>query len=436
MLSDDEFAEFDFLSWLMGERIAAAEERFEHKHGDQTIDLLTFVDASSIEKYNLNDECLFLIIAGELDTPITNRSQTLQISGKNDEWSINGAKLETSEIWSRLGEWQTKQYRSSVLRISREISEGLRTRVADSEAMNGTETAETYTGTIDLKNVKCCSKFFWCTSISFPEIRTASKKAIEDELKRLRLAREVLKPDSKAKCIADIRDRIEIATRNGSPFFVYEKVFNELMHEYVVKDTTELCRMWCNDMKGGMKRKLFGFLEANYGHLSLCAELKKRFDKEFAANVDALMNWIKEEASKATVASSLFDEMGQVDIEKVKRARTNHRSGLDQPRFDSTTDSDEIIASEMFSVLHAFGMSEFSSHLVNEIQKLSDFEYAFDRIIPLHRGYEDDLYKFCYPVSAYRDMKEKSANELAQFETASIKFQELKDKLLEKHKIF
>ena len=434
VMSDDKISSVEFLSWMMGKDVLAAEERFLEKHGDQTICLLDLVDDSLIEKYMLNDECLYLFIARKFDAPIANRSHYFQISGEKDQWSINGASLTTSEMWTRLGEWQKKQYSVSISRIAGAIPEVRRLLEREFDAMKRKRTFNQYSS--NLEYVKEFVTRHMYESVCDLDRRHELKLDMEDKLKTIRLEREIMKPGSKAKWVADIKDRIVTATREGSPLFIFEKVFNEVMDEYVVQDATALCEVWYRNVQEEIKTELFVYLEEEYGYLDLCAELQKQFEIEFTHNLYELLNWIKTRVCRETFASSsLFNEVGQVNMDGIERARSNTFLGAEdrpwQPKFISTTEIEEIIAYEMFAELHAVGTDGFTAALLDETQKLLDFKYICSEVINTS-AYTSTLYACCDYTCEFKAMKDKCSMEIELLKSAGEKFQRFKRKLLAK----
>ena len=239
-MSNDRITSLEFLSWMMGKKVLDGEERYAQKHGDQTIFLLGLVDSASIEKYMLNDESLFLIIGDE--APVSNRSQTLHMCKNGDEWTINDVRVTNGEMWNRLGEWQMKQYGLSVARIPQAISKGLKLRDEDLKDMRDKCTVSEYPVRNRLACVKSLLESFWDQHILTEDRCLELEIDLKERWQTLRLATEVMKPVSKSECIADIKERIIAATKDGSRYFVHEKVFNDIMDSYVIQDTTLMCR--------------------------------------------------------------------------------------------------------------------------------------------------------------------------------------------------
>lgn len=193
---------------------------------------------------------------------------------------------------------------------------------------------------------------------------------------------------------------------------------------------------------------MFEYLDVKYGHLNLCAELKKRFDNEFAANINLLAARISEAVPSATIAeSTLFNEIGEVDMDEIERSRTNSRvsrktsryDGIGfaeekpwQPEFESSTEIEDIIAYEMFSRLYAVGNSQFLPDTENATLTFLYFDSVFDKVIPLEFGSHEPLYRFCNRTREFTELENQCNVKIEQFKKAGAKFQEFKKKLMER----
>ena len=326
-MGDDHSARCEFLSWLMGDN--KSEERLEKNFEStgQTICLLNSVDPNVADTYKLDDDSLYLEICGYKGVVAEGvaPSQRLKVTGKGSEWGIDGECITVNEFWTRLGEWQCKQYTKSISRVFDSIVTGQ--EILESKLQKGLPTRYDDNG-IDIV-------------ISFLDeyiLPDEHISALEDEfLKDLRHLR-FFTATAEPAFIMEIKNRIQ-AARNASVLFLHESVFVKLVEELLIQDTLPSCQKFFEKVGELAQPRLDKYCDEIYGHLRLGAGMKKKIENELECNLEFWTRKVKAIASRFFICD-MFDACGRVKMGAIENKRRRQNSDAIDGRSDSRLNED------------------------------------------------------------------------------------------------